>query len=125
MSRRIIIADDSPVIRSTVRSWIESKTNWRVCGEAGDGETAVKLVQRLKPDAVILDVSMPVLNGIQVAEEIATETPGTSIVFLTNFPSELLSQHASRAGIKVVLAKDGEETLDRLVSTLQELPELA
>ena len=81
MSRRIIIADDSPVIRSTVRSWIESKTNWRVCGEAGDGETAVKLVQRLKPDAVILDVSMPVLNGIQVAEEIATETPGTSIVF--------------------------------------------
>lgn len=125
MPRRILIADDSPVIRRTVRSWIESKTNWRVCGEAGDGGTAVELVRRLKPDAVILDVSMPVLNGIQAADEIATKTPSTSIVFLTNFPSELLSEHASWAGIKAVLAKDGEDTLDRLVSTLQELPEVA
>jgi len=50
MPRRILIADDSPVIRRTIRSWIEAKTDCEVCGEAGDGKTAVRLVDRLRPD---------------------------------------------------------------------------
>ena len=125
MPRRILIADDSPVIRRTVRSWIESKTDCEICGEAGDGKTAVHLVERLNPDTVILDVAMPVMTGLQAADEIIASAPKTQIVVLTNFPSELLTQHAFRVGIKAVLAKDGESTLDRLVSTLQDLPEAA
>jgi DNA-binding NarL/FixJ family response regulator len=125
MPRRIFIADDSPVIRRTLRSWIESKTDWKVCGEAGDGRTAVHLVQKLNPDAVILDVAMPVMTGLHAADEIAASAPNTLIVLLTNFPSDLLREHAFRVGIKAVLAKDGEGTLDRLVATLQDLPDAA
>ena len=125
MPRRILIADDSPVIRRTVRTWIESKTDYEICGEAGDGKTAVHLVERLKPDTVILDVAMPVINGVQAADEIIASAPKTQIVMLTNFPSALLKQHAFRVGIKAVIAKDGESTLDRLVSTLQGLPDTA
>lgn len=125
MSHRILIADDSPVIRRTVRSWIESKTDSRVCGEAGDGETAVQLVRRLKPDIVILDVAMPGLNGLQASREIAALAPRTRMVLLTNFPSKLLEDYARKAGIRAVLAKDGEATLDRLVSILEALPDAA
>jgi len=125
MPRRILIADDSPVIRRTIRSWIEAKTDCEVCGEAGDGKTAVRLVDRLRPDTVILDVAMPVMTGLQAADEIIGNAPKTHIVVLTNFPSALLKQHAFRIGIKAVIAKDGEGTLDRLVSTLENLPDAA
>lgn len=125
MPRRVLIADDSPIIRRTVRSWLESKTDYEVCGEAEDGRIAVDLVKELKPDTIILDVSMPVMSGLQAADEITANAPKTQIVMLTNFPSELLRQHASRIGIKAVITKDGEGTLDRLVSTLRELPEAA
>src|SRR5262249_3989397 len=122
MARKVLIADDSPIIRRTVRSWIELKTNWEVCGEAGDAKATVDLVQSLNPDTVILDVAMPVMTGLGAANEIVANFPTTQIVLLTNFPSDLLRQHALRVGIKAVLAKDGEGTLDRLVSTLQDLP---
>lgn len=125
MSRRILIADDSRVIRQAVRSWIESKTDYEICGEAGDGKTAVHLVERLKPDTVILDLAMPVMNGLQAAGEIIASAPKTQIVVFTNFTSDLVKQHAFRVGIKAVIAKDGESTLDRLVSTLEGLPDVA
>jgi DNA-binding NarL/FixJ family response regulator len=125
MARRILIADDSPVIRRTIRTWIEAKTDCEVCGEASDGKTAVSLVERLKPDTVILDVAMPVMTGLQAADEIIAHAPKTQIIVLTNFSSDLLKQHAFRVGIKAVLAKDGESTLDRLVSTLENLPRVA
>jgi len=125
MRRRIFIADDSSLIRHTVRAWIESKTDYEICGEAEDGKIAVDLVERLKPDTVILDIAMPVMNGVQAADEIIANAPKTQIVMLTNFPSDLLKQHALCVGIKAVLAKDGEGTLDRLVSTLQDLPDAA
>ena len=125
MPRRIFIAYDSPVIRRTIRTWIEAKTDCEVCGEAGDGKTAVRLVDRLKPDTVILDVAMPVMTGLQAADEIIANAPKTQIVVLTSFPSDLLKQHAFRIGIKAVIAKDGEGTLDRLVSTLENLPNAA
>jgi DNA-binding NarL/FixJ family response regulator len=125
MPRRVLIADDSPVIRRTVRSWLEAKTDNEICGEAEDGQIAVRLVEQLKPDTVILDLAMPVMNGLQAADEIIAKAPKTQIVVLTNFPSDLLKHHAFRIGIKAVLAKDGESTLDRLVSTLQNLPEVA
>jgi DNA-binding NarL/FixJ family response regulator len=122
MSRRIVVADDSPNIRHTIRSWIESKTDWEVCGESGDGKATVNLVRRLSPDVLILDVAMPIMNGLEAAEQIVADSPSTQIVLLTTFPSDLLRQHASRIGIKAVLAKDGEGTLERLILTLQDLP---
>lgn len=94
-------------------------------GKRPDGKAAVHLVERLKPDTVILDVAMPVMTGLQAADEIIASAPTTQIIVLTNFPSDLLNQHALRVGIKAVIAKDGESTLDRLVSTLRDLHEAA
>jgi len=125
MARRILIADDSPTIRRTIRSWIESKTDWEICGEAGDGKTTVDLVRQLNPDTVILDVSMPVMTGLEAADEILANSPSTQIVLLTIFPSDLLIQQALRLRIKAILTKDGDGTLDRLVTTLQSLPHAA
>jgi len=117
--------DDSSVIRRTIRCWIESKTDWKVCGEAGDGETAVYLVKLLNPDFVILDIAMPLMDGLKAAKEIVAITPHPQIIVLTNYPSDLVQKYARRIGIKAVLAKDGESTLDRLVSIIQKLPEAA
>ena len=125
MPRSILIVDDSPAIRQSIRFWIESKTDWEVCGEAGNGETALRLAELLNPDFVILDVAMPVMNGLEAADRLVATVPKTQIVLFTNYPSDLLREHASRVGIKAVLVKDGDGTLDRLVSTIRNLPSAA
>ena len=125
MSRSILVVDDSTAIRRSIRFCIESKTDWEVCGEAGDGKTAVHLVEQLNPDFVILDIAMPLMDGLQAADKIVASAPNTQIVLFTNYPSDLLLKHALRVGIKAVLVKDGKGTLDRLVSTIQKLPVVA
>jgi two-component system, NarL family, response regulator YdfI len=67
MSSRILIVDDSRVIRHLIRSSIEAHTNWVVCGEADNGKIAVTLVTELRPHLVILDLTMPVMNGLDAA----------------------------------------------------------
>ena len=62
---RILIVDDSGVIRQALRSCIESNTGWEVCGEAENGKIAVHLAQQLKPDVVVLDLKMPTMNGLE------------------------------------------------------------
>ena len=121
MLRRVLIADDNPVILRTIRFWIESKTDWEVCGEASDGRTAVALAERLKPDTVILDVSMPVMTGLEAANTIRASNPSTRIILMTMFQADFLRDYARRMGIRSVLAKDGFKTLNDLVSALRDL----
>src|SRR5262249_16341880 len=120
-----LIVDDSPAIRQSIRFWIESKTDWEVCGEAGNGETALRLAELLNPDFVILDVAMPLMNGLEAADRLVATVAKTQIVLFTNYPSALVREHGSGVGIKAVLVKDGEGTLDRLVSTIRNLPSAA
>ncbi len=80
MPMKIAIADDSPAIREALRSFIQSKTDWQVCGEAEDGEAAVALTQRLHPDLLVLDLSMPVMNGFEAARKIVRIAPSIRIV---------------------------------------------
>jgi DNA-binding NarL/FixJ family response regulator len=81
---RILIADDHPIIRKTVRSTLEQHPRFEVCGEAEDGVRAIEEAQRLKPDVVVLDVSMPVLGGLEAARDIKTSLPETEIVILSS-----------------------------------------
>ena len=81
---RILIADDHPVIRKRVRSTLEQYPRFEVCGEARDGSKAIEEAQKLIPDVVILNVSMPVLNGFEAAREIKTSLPDTAIVILSS-----------------------------------------
>jgi DNA-binding NarL/FixJ family response regulator len=121
----IAIADDSFAIRSALRLFIESNTDWDVCGEADDGQAAVFLVQRLKPDLLILDFSMPVMNGLEAARKIARVSPKTRIVLFTAHGCEQLNRQAESVGIRAVIPKDGSASLQRLINVLRDTKETA
>ncbi len=101
---RILIADDHEIVRSGVRTLLEREPGWVVCGQAGTGRDAVAMALDLKPDVVILDVSMRDLNGIQVAREIrrVLQTP---IVFMTAYDSADIELDAIEAGATGFLSK--------------------
>ena len=82
MPVRILIVDDHPVARGAVRALLEQHS-LRVCGEAQNGREAITLVSDLKPDIVLLDVNMPVMDGLSAAREIRRIAPATIVVFLT------------------------------------------
>jgi DNA-binding NarL/FixJ family response regulator len=105
MSLRILIVDDSPVIRRLLRFFIEHNTDWLVCGEAENGQIAVEEVARLRPHAVILDLSMPVMNGLEAAREITRIAPDVQMVMFTMHISDQLLKEAKTAGIKAVISK--------------------
>jgi chemotaxis response regulator CheB len=64
LPKRILIVDDNPVIRDTLREVLEQESGWEVCGEAANGREGIEKAQQLKPDLIVLDLSMPVMNGI-------------------------------------------------------------
>ena len=82
MAARILIVDDNSLVRTTIRSFL-SWHSYRVCGEAGDGQEAIRKVRALRPDIVLLDINMPGMNGIMTASEIRRVSHKTKIVFLT------------------------------------------
>ena len=113
--RRILIADDHAAVRRSVRSLLETHPQWELCGEASNGREAVEQALRLKPDVVLLDMSMPEVNGLEATRQILKEAPGTQILLLTMHESDELSEEARRAGAQgVVLKSGGEEMLARI-----------
>src|SRR4051812_30245492 len=80
---RIFIADDHEIIRQGTRAVVEQQANWEVCGVAANGREAVALATELKPDIVVIDMSMPELNGLDAAIQIKRNVPAAEIVILT------------------------------------------
>ena len=119
MPIRIAIVDDSPSIRKVVRAFIESHTDWEVCGEAADGEAAVALAASLKPDLFVLDLSMPAKNGLEAARDIAVICPKSGMVLFTAHANNQLAVEAERVGIQAVISKDGNSSLEQLVTVLR------
>jgi len=117
MPYSILIVDDSTVVRRLIRSYIEASGAWRVCGEAENGEDAVEKVRELRPDVVILDFQMPVMNGLDAARQIALLAPNTAMLMLTMHDGEHLARDARAAGIKDVLSKS-DGIADRLITSL-------
>lgn len=105
MSFRILIVDDDAVVRRLVRSSIEQATQWDVCGEAENGLLALEAVEKCTPNAVILDLQMPVMNGLEAARHISRIAPKTAIVMLTLHDSEHLGREAQKVGIERVFPK--------------------
>jgi DNA-binding NarL/FixJ family response regulator len=105
MPLKILIVDDSPPIRRLLRFFIENNTDWLVCGEAGNGLIAVEKVAECKPDAVILDLSMPVMNGLDAAREISRIAPAVQMVMFTLHINDQLRKDAEAVGIKDVISK--------------------
>jgi response regulator NasT len=102
-SRRVLIAEDEALIRLDLREMLVEE-GYEVCGEAGDGETAVKLAQELQPDLCIFDIKMPIMDGLVAAEKIATSRIAP-VVILTAFSQRDLVEQARAAGAMAYLVK--------------------
>ena len=102
---RILVADDSDVMRHGMRFLLRQHEGWEVCGEAVDGKDAVVKAHQLAPDVVVLDFAMPVMNGIEAARQIRRERPNTAIVLCSMCLDSQLATVAHDAGITSVLSK--------------------
>ena len=120
MPVRVLIVDDSAPIRRLVRSLLQNNPEWEICGEAEDGARAVELVRELKPDAVVLDFSMPKMNGLDAAQHITVISPKTRMVLFTVHDSSILRSHARTVGINAVVAKGAKTSLEDLQHALRE-----
>jgi DNA-binding NarL/FixJ family response regulator len=103
---RILIADDSTHVRNALRTCLELNPDWEVCGEAQDGKAAIEAVRRTEPDLVLLDYSMPLMNGLEAAREIKKVAPRSSTFLFTMFASDPLRKMAADAGVETVISKD-------------------
>ncbi|MFZ0419387.1 MAG: response regulator [Candidatus Sulfotelmatobacter sp.] len=119
MSHRILIVDDNSTIRSSLRSWIEGNADWQVCGEAENGQIAVEQVEAMRPDIVILDLQMPVMNGLEAARQISHVAPNTAMVMFTMHPSAELLKLAQAIGVRDVVSKTDQLSGPLLVALKQ------
>jgi DNA-binding NarL/FixJ family response regulator len=113
---RILLADDHTVVRKGLRLLLESHNGFHVIADAADGREAVALAERHTPDVVVMDVAMPILNGIEAARQISAKLPETAIVFLSMHSDEGYVLKALKAGARAYLLKDSAE--DDLVSAV-------
>ncbi len=108
MTVRIVLADDQALLRKGFRMILEAEDDMEIVGEAADGADAVRLVELYKPDVVLMDVRMPVLDGIEATRAITAATPGdeTRVLILTTFDLDEYAFSALRAGASGFLLKD-------------------
>ncbi len=102
---RILVADDHEVVRRGLRALLEAQPGWQVCAEAADGRETVEKAKELKPDVVILDISMPTLNGLEATRHIAKEVPQSRVLILTMHESEQVIREVLDAGARGYLLK--------------------
>ena len=103
---RILIADDHDVVRSGLRMLLQSSPDYTIVGEAANGEDAVKMANKLKPDIAILDVSMPKMNGIEATKLISERLPKTRVVILTVHEDEEYVYQILKAGASGYVLKN-------------------
>jgi DNA-binding NarL/FixJ family response regulator len=96
---RIILADDHAAMRHGLRLVLEQEEDFEVAGEVSDGRAAVSLVETVKPDIAVLDITMPNLNGIEAARQITAKQPGVSIVILSMHADESFVLRALKPGL--------------------------
>lgn len=110
MSIRIVLADDHTIVRNGLRAVLERHPDLAVVGEASNGREAIEAVERERPDLVILDLAMPILNGIEAARRISAEHPKTAVMILSMHADESYILKALRAGARAYLLKDSAES---------------
>jgi DNA-binding NarL/FixJ family response regulator len=120
MSARILLVDDHEIVREGIRTLItRSRPDWEICGEARDGEEALEAVRTLKPDVVILDITMPKMSGLEAAPRIARLGLGCRVLMFTMHDSDRLSREVRQAEAQgLVLTSQAARDLIRAVDRL-------
>jgi len=117
----VLVADDHEVVRQGLRTILESHPGWEICGEAVTGREAIEKATELKPDVVVLDFSMPELNGLEATRQIHKLLPETEVLILTMYYSERLAREFLRAGARgYILKADAGKLLVEAIEHLQQ-----
>jgi DNA-binding NarL/FixJ family response regulator len=120
VSCTVLIVDDNALVRRSLRACIEHGTDLQVCGEAENGQVAVEKVKELHPDIAILDLQMPVMNGLEAGRQISLVAPDTALVMFTMHTNDQLLKKARAAGFTQVLSKS-VGIADQLLPSLKSL----
>ena len=120
MPVKILIADDHEIVRQGIRRVLEVKPEWEICGEASNGQEAVRMAQELSPDIIIMDVTMPVMSGFEAADEISRLPVGSRVLFFTMHDAGSMAGSVRKSGaqgyvVKSRAAQDLVQALERLL----------
>lgn len=119
MMTRILIADDHDVVRSGVRTILEGHDGWEVVGEARDGKEAIDQAQAIRPDVVVLDYGLPLVNGVEAARQIRGRLPGVEVLIFTMHDTDSLIREVLEVGARGFLLKsDAKQFLISAVESL-------
>ena len=110
MPPRILIVDDSPLIRNILRTRFEAEPGWKVSGEAANGQEGIEKAQTVHPNLILLDLAMPVMNGLDAARALHKLMPTVPLIMFTSFLTGNLQSEALAVGICKVLEKSGPLT---------------
>ncbi len=116
---RVMLVDDHAVVRKGLRALIESAPGWEVCAEASEGYEALRIASDVRPDIIVMDLSMPKLGGIDATLQLRKLLPDIEVLILTMHESDRLMGQALRAGVRGYLLKNESE--DKLIEALNAL----
>ncbi len=105
MAKTILIVDDNAYIREVLRGLLERESDFEVCGEAGNGKEAVAKAVELRPDLIVLDLAMPVMNGLDAARELKRLMPTVPLIMYSAFGDRFVEQQARLVGISELVSK--------------------
>jgi two-component system response regulator NreC len=118
---RILIVDDHAAVRKALRLLFNAH-GFEICGEAANGRDAIAKAQELRPDLILLDLSMPVMNGLDAARELTKLMPQVPLIMFTNHMGKIMEEEAQKAGICSLMSKD--ECYDKLINNALEVLDL-
>jgi DNA-binding NarL/FixJ family response regulator len=116
---RVLIADDYEFTRKTLKALIETRPGWQICGEADNGHQAIQKASELRPDVIVLDLRMPVLDGLAAARVITEAMPTVPVLIYTLYVTADLAVEAKKAGIRLIIDKAG--TYGKLLTAMESL----
>ncbi len=121
MGTRILLVDDHPIVREGLRTVLQRRSGCEVVGEASDGSEAIEKAEQLQPDVMILDITMPKMNGLEVCRVVRQKRPEMEVLFVTQHDSPQMMREALSAGAKgyVVKSNAARDLLDALETVSQ------